>query len=132
MELEDIIAESKALRSRNLEDSQNVLAELSPNLQSSKDSEDIEPYIITKKKRKKGNMNFLNDLIDLFYKEINKAKLKNKILIICALIVNAITLIIKFYTFFIMLYYLIKRIKILNSFILERILDDVSIVIFYA
>ena len=126
MELEDIIAESKAPRSRNLEDSQNVLAELSPNLQSSKDSEDIEPYIITKKKRKKGNMNFLNDLIDLFNKEFNKAKLKNKILIICALIVNAITLIIKFYTFCIMLYYLIKRIKILNSFILERILDDVS------
>ena len=126
MELEDIIAESKAPRSRNLEDSQNVLAELSPNLQSSKDSEDIEPYIITKKKRKKGNMNFLNDLIDLFNKEFNKAKLKNKILIIFALTVNVITLIIKFYTFCIMLYYLIKRIKILNSFILERILDDVS------
>jgi len=126
MELEDIIAESKAPRSRNLEDSQNVLAELSPNLQSSKDSEDIEPYIITKKKRKKGNMNFFNDLIDLFYKEFNKAKLKNKILIVFALTVNAITLIIKFYTFCIMLYYLIKRIKILNSFISERILDDVS------
>ena len=126
MELEDIIPESKAPKSRNLEDSQNLLAELSPNLQSSKDSEDIEPYIITKKKRKKGNMNFLYDLIDLLNKEFSKAKLKNKILIIFSLVIISITLIIKLYTFCIMLYYLIKRIKILNSFILERILDDVS------
>ena len=126
MELEDIISESKTPKSRNLEDSQNLLAELSPNLQSSKDSEDIEPYIITKKKRKKGNMNFLYDLIDLLNKEFSKAKLKNKILIIFSLVIISITLIIKLYTFCIMLYYLIKRIKILNSFILERILDDVS------
>ena len=87
MELEDIIPESKAPKSRNLEDSQNLLAELSPNLQSSKDSEDIEPYIITKKKRKKGNMNFLYDLIDLLNKEFSKAKLKNKILIIFSLVI---------------------------------------------
>ena len=124
MELEELSPELKNPKARNLEDSQNLLAELSPSLQSSKDSEDNETYIITKKKRKKGNLDFINDLIYLLSKEINKGKLKNKILIMFALIINAITLIIKFYIFCIMLFYLLKRIKILHSFILERILDD--------
>ena len=126
MELEDIPPDSKIPKARNLEESQNFLAELSPSVQSSKDSEDNEPYIITKKRRKKGIMFVLNDLIDLLSKEFSKSKSKNKILIILALFINTITLILKFYIFWIMLYYLLKRIKILHSFILERILDDVS------
>ena len=123
MELDEINPESTTPRPKNLEDSQNFLAESYNNLSSSKGSEDIEPYIITKNKRKKGRDNFFNDFKNLFNEVFCKANLKNKILIIFGMIINIITLIIKFYIFCIMLYYLIKRIKIFHSFVFERILD---------
>ena len=126
MELQEINPEFKAPRQRNLGESQNLLSESNLNLQYSKDNEDVDSYIITKTKRKKGTGNFIRDFLDLFFKEFDKAKIKNKILIIIALIISTFTLVIKIYIFFVMLYYLIKRIKILHSFILERILDNSS------
>ena len=126
MGLEEINPELKSPRQRNLGESQNLLTESSTNFHFSKDNEDIEPYIITKNKRKKGTGNLIRDFLDLFSKEFNKAKVKKKFLIIIALIISTFTLVIKLYIFFIMLYYLIKRIKILHTFILERILDNSS------
>ena len=126
MELQEINPEFKAPRQRNLGESQNLLSESNLNLQYSKDNEDVDSYIITKTKRKKGTGNFIRDFLDLFFKEFDKAKIKNKILIIIALIISTFTLVIKIYIFFVMLYYLIKRNKILHSFILERILDNSS------
>ena len=123
---EEINPELKSPRQRNLGESQNLLTESSINFHFSKDNEDIEPYIITKNKRKKGTGNLIRDFLNLFSKEFNKAKVKKKFLIIIALIISTFTLVIKLYIFFIMLYYLIKRIKILHTFILERILDNSS------
>ena len=122
MELDEIIPEKTTHKPKNLEESMNLLAESSSNLMSSKESDDLDPYIITDKR----NSNVLNELIDLFNKEFNKAKIKNKILIIIAMIINVLTLLIKIYISFIMLFYLVKRIKILHNFIMERILDNVS------
>ena len=126
LELSEITPEMDTPRKRNLEDSQDLLAESNnniSNLSSSKEGEDIEQYIITKKRRKKGATDFFNDFLILFNDAFDKANLKNKFLIIIALIISFITLLIKLYMFGAMLYYLIKRIKILNSFILTRILD---------
>ena len=123
MELDEINQESTTPRPKNLEDSQDLLAESCNNLSSSKGSEEIEPYIITKNKRKKGRHNFFNDFKNLFNEVFGKAKIKNKIFIIFGLIMNIITLVLKFYIFCVMLYYLIKRIKIFHSFVFERILD---------
>ena len=53
MELENISPESITPRPLNLGDSQDLLAETSNNLSSSKDGDDVEPNIIIKKKRKK-------------------------------------------------------------------------------
>ena len=105
MELEEINPELKSPRQRNLGESQNLLTESSTNFHFSKDNEDIEPYIITKNKRKKGTGNLIRDFLDLFSKEFNKAKVKKKFLIIIALIISTFTLVIKLYIFFIMLYY---------------------------
>ena len=127
LELSEITPEMDTPRKRNLEDSQDLLAESNnniSNLSSSKEGEDIEQYIITKKRRKKGSTDFFNDFLILFNEVFDKANLKNKFLIIIALIISFITLLIKLYMFGAMLYYLIKRIKILNSFILTRILDN--------
>ena len=126
LELSEITPEMDTPRKRNLEDSQDLLAESNnniSNLSSSKEGEDIEQYIITKKRRKKGATDFFNDFLILFNDAFDKANLKNKFLIIIALIISFITLLIKLYMFGAMLYYLIKRLKILNSFILTRILD---------
>ena len=126
LELSEITPEMDTPRKRNLEDSQDLLAESNnniSNLSSSKEGEDIEQYIITKKRRKKGTTDFFNDFLILFNEVFDKANLKNKFLIIIALIISFITLLIKLYMFGAMLYYLIKRIKILHSFILTRILD---------
>lgn len=126
LELSEITPEMDTPRKRNLEDSQDLLAESNnniSNLSSSKEGEDIEQYIITKKRRKKGTTDFINDFLILFNEVFDKANLKNKFLIIIALIISFITLLIKLYMFGAMLYYLIKRIKILHSFILTRILD---------
>ena len=127
LELSEITPEMDTPRKRNLEDSQDLLAESNnniSNLSSSKEGEDIEQYIITKKRRKKGTTDFFNDFLILFNDAFDKANLKNKFLIIIALIISFITLLIKLYMFGAMLYYLIKRIKILHSFILTRILDN--------
>jgi hypothetical protein len=127
LELSEITPEMDTPRKRNLEDSQDLLAESNnniSNLSSSKEGEDIEQYIITKKRRKKGSTDFFNDFLILFNEVFDKANLKNKFLIIIALIISFITLLIKLYMFSAMLYYLIKRIKILHSFILTRILDN--------
>ena len=124
LELGEITPEMNTPRPRNLEDS-DLLAESNnnlSNLSSSKEGEDIEPYIITKKRRKKTN--FFNDFLILFNEAFDKANLKNKFFIITALIISVITLFIKLYMFGAMLYYLIKRIKILHSFIMTRILDN--------
>ena len=126
LELSEITPEMDTPRKRNLEDSQDLLAESNnniSNLSSSKEGEDIEQYIITKKRRKKRATDFFNDFLILFNDAFDKANLKNKFLIIIALIISFITLLIKLYMFGAMLYYLIKRIKILHSFILTRILD---------
>ena len=121
-ELEEISPESVTPRPRNLEDSQEILLEPVNNLSSSKD-EDLEPYIITKSNRKKGNINFFSSFTNKFIEVLGKEKMKNKILMIFALLINIVTLFLKLYMLCIMLFYLIKRIKILNTFIFTRILD---------
>jgi hypothetical protein len=121
-ELEEISPESVTPRPRNLEDSQEILLEPVNNLSSSKD-EDLEPYIITKSNRKKGNINFFSSFANKFIEVLSEEKMKNKILMIFALVINIVTLFLKLYMLCIMLFYLIKRIKILNTFIFTRILD---------
>ena len=127
LDLDQITPETETPKPRNLEESQDLLAESNFNmstLSSSKDGEDIESYIITKNKSKKRRANFFSDFSNLFSEVFSKANLKNKFLIIIALLISIITLFIKLYMFGAMLYYLIKRIKILHSFIMARILDN--------
>ena len=127
LDLDQITPETETPNPRNLEESQDLLAESNFNmstLSSSKDGEDIESYIITKNKSKKRRANFFSDFLNLFSEVFSKANLKNKFLIIIALLISIITLFIKLYMFGAMLYYLIKRIKILHSFIMTRILDN--------
>ena len=127
LDLDQITPETETPKPRNLEESQDLLAESNFNmstLSSSKDGEDIESYIITKNKSKKRRANFFSDFLNLFSEVFSKANLKNKFLIIIALLISIITLFIKLYMFGAMLYYLIKRIKILHSFIMARILDN--------
>ena len=127
LDLDQITPETETPKPRNLEESQDLLAESNFNmstLSSSKDGEDIESYIITKNKSKKRRANFFSDFFNLFSEVFSKANLKNKFLIIIALLISIITLFIKLYMFGAMLYYLIKRIKILHSFIMTRILDN--------
>ena len=127
LDLDQITPETETPKPRNLEESQDLLAESNFNmstLSSSKDGEDIESYIITKNKSKKRRANFFSDFLNLFSEVFSKANLKNKFLIIIALLISIITLFIKLYMFGAMLYYLIKRIKILHSFIMTRILDN--------
>ena len=126
LDLDQITPEAETPKPRNLEESQDLLSESNFNmstLSSSKDGEDIESYIITKNKSKKRRANFFSDFLNLFSEVFSKANLKNKFLIIIALLISIITLFIKLYMFGAMLYYLIKRIKILHSFIMTRILD---------
>ena len=127
LDLDQITPETETPKPINLEESQDLLAESNFNmstLSSSKDGEDIESYIITKNKSKKRRANFFSDFLNLFSEVFSKANLKNKFLIIIALLISIITLFIKLYMFGAMLYYLIKRIKILHSFIMTRILDN--------
>ena len=127
LDLDQITPETETPKPRNLEESQDLLAESNFNmstLSSSKDGEDIDSYIITKNKSKKRRANFFSDFLNLFSEVFSKANLKNKFLIIIALLISIITLFIKLYMFGAMLYYLIKRIKILHSFIMTRILDN--------
>ena len=127
LDLDQITPETETPKPRNLEESQDLLAESNFNmstLSSSKDGEDIESYIITKNKSKKRRANFFSDFLNLFSEVFSKANLKNKFLIIIALLISIITLFIKLYMFGAMLYYLIKRIKILHCFIMARILDN--------
>ena len=127
LDLDQITPEAETPKPRNLEESQDLLAESNFNmstLSSSKDGEDIDSYIITKNKSKKRRANFFSDFLNLFSEVFSKANLKNKFLIIIALLISIITLFIKLYMFGAMLYYLIKRIKILHSFIMTRILDN--------
>ena len=127
LDLDQITPETETPKPRNLEESQDLLAESNFNmstLSSSKDGEDIESYIITKNKSKKRRANFFSDFLNLFSEVFSKANLKNKFLIIIELLISIITLFIKLYMFGAMLYYLIKRIKILHSFIMTRILDN--------
>ena len=127
LDLDQITPETETPKPRNLEESQDLLAESNFNmstLSSSKDGEDIESYIITKNKSKKRRANFFSDFLNLFSEVFSKANIKNKFLIIIALLISIITLFIKLYMFGAMLYYLIKRIKILHSFIMTRILDN--------
>ena len=127
LDLDQITPETETPKPRNLEESQDLLSESNFNmstLSSSKDGEDIESYIITKNKSKKRRANFFSDFLNLFSEVFSKANLKNKFLIIIALLISIITLFIKLYMFGAMLYYLIKRIKILHSFIMTRILDN--------
>ena len=127
LDLDQITPETETPKPRNLEESQDLLAESNFNmstLSSSKDGDDIESYIITKNKSKKRRANFFSDFLNLFSEVFSKANLKNKFLIIIALLISIITLFIKLYIFGAMLYYLIKRIKILHSFIMARILDN--------
>ena len=127
LDVDQITPETETPKPRNLEESQDLLAESNFNmstLSSSKDGEDIDSYIITKNKSKKRRANFFSDFLNLFSEVFSKANLKNKFLIIIALLISIITLFIKLYMFGAMLYYLIKRIKILHSFIMTRILDN--------
>ena len=127
LDLDQITPETETPKPRNLEESQDLLAESNFNmstLSSSKYGEDIDSYIITKNKSKKRRANFFSDFLNLFSEVFSKANLKNKFLIIIALLISIITLFIKLYMFGAMLYYLIKRIKILHSFIMARILDN--------
>lgn len=133
-ELQDLSPESIISKNKDLEDSQDLLAETVTNLDSYnlKDEEGEIPQIIqSPKKRKKGRENNFNYFIYLLTSQYNSSPLSNKILIIISLIIIISTLFIKLFMYFMMISSLIKRIKKLHDFIFSRILDDVKTNHFY-
>lgn len=128
MELQELNPEWTTLNKSNLDDSQDLLAESATNLSFNNSQEEGReiPRIISHKKRKKANQNFIISCFNLFLDKFNSSSINNKIFIIIALIIIFITFFIKIILYFIMIISLIKRMNKLHSFIFERILDDVK------
>ena len=132
MELQDLNPESTTPK-HSLDDSQDLLAESATNISfnnSQGEGREI-PRIISHKKRKKANENFINSYFNLLLDAFNSSPINNKILFIIALIIIIITFFIKIILYFIMITSLIRRINKLHSFIFERILGDTKINYFY-
>lgn len=132
-ELQDLSPESIS-QNKDLEDSQDLLAESVTNLDSyNLNDEEMEvPQIIeSQKKRKKGRENIFNYYINLLTNQYHSSPLGNKILILISLIIIISTLFIKLFMYYIMLSSLIKRITKLREFIFNRILDGVKGNFFY-
>jgi hypothetical protein len=128
MELHDLNPEYMTHKNKNLDDSQDLLAESTTNLSfiNSRGEGAEMPRIFSHKKRKKANENFIQNYFNLLVDKFNSSPINNKILIAIGLIIIIITFFIKIILYFIMLSSLIKRIKKFHLFIFERILDDVS------
>ena len=128
MELYDLNQESTTQKTKNLDDSQDLLAESASNISFNNSQEEGTevPRIFSSKKRKKANENFIQDNLNLLIDKFNSSPINNKIFLTIALIVIIITLFIKIILYSIMITSLIKRIKTLHLFIFERILDDIK------
>ena len=126
MELHDLNPEYMTHKNKNLDDSQDLLAESTTNLSfiNSRGEGTEMPRIFSHKKRKKANENFIQNYFNLLVNKFNSSPINNKIFITIALIIIIIAFFIKIILYFIMLSSLIKRIKKFHLFIFERILDD--------
>ena len=133
MELNDLNQETRTPKPKDLDDSQDILAESATNLSfnNSQDEGKVLPRINSKKKRIKGKETFLNKYINLLIDNLKSSPINKKIIIIIALLIAIATFFIKITLYFIMIISLIKRIKKLHTFIFERILDDISYNYFY-
>ena len=132
-ELQDLSPESIS-QNKDLEDSQDLLAETVTNLEPynlNEEEGEIPQIIESQKKRKKGRDNIFNYYINLLTSQFHSSPLCNKILIIISLMTIISTLFIKIFMYYMMLSSLIKRIKKLREFIFNRILDDVRGNLFY-
>jgi hypothetical protein len=126
--MQDLPQESISPKNLSLEDSQEMLAESTvniPYIKKQQEDNDI-PRLISQKKRKKKNENFITKYFNLLTEKINSSTIKNKIFIIIALIIIIITFFIKLVLYFIMIISLIKKFNKLHTFIFTRILDDVK------
>ena len=128
MELHYLNPEYMTHKNKNLDDSQDLLAESTTNLSfiNSRGEGTEMPRIFSHKKRKKANENFIQNYFNLLVNKFNSSPINNKIFITIALIIIIIAFFIKIILYFIMLSSLIKRIKKFHLFIFERILDDVK------
>ena len=133
MELNDLNQETRTPRPKDLDDSQDILAESATNLSfnNSQDEGKVIPRAHSQKKRIKGKETFLNKYINLLIDNLKSSPINKKIIIIIALLIAIATFFIKITLYFIMIISLIKRIKKLHTFIFERILDDISYNYFY-
>ena len=133
MELNDLNQETRTPRPKDLDDSQDILAESATNLSfnNSQDEGKVIPRAHSQKKRTKGKETFLNKYINLLFDNLKTSPINKKIIIIIALLIAIATFFIKITLYFIMIISLIKRIKKLHTFIFERILDDISYNYFY-
>ena len=133
MELNDLNQETRTPRPKDLDDSQDILAESATNLSfnNSQDEGKVIPRAHSQKKRIKGKETFLNRYINLLIDNLKSSPINKKIIIIIALLIAIATFFIKITLYFIMIISLIKRIKKLHTFIFERILDDISYNYFY-
>ena len=133
MELNDLNQETGTPKPKDLDDSQDILAESATNLSfnNSQDEGKVFPRVNSKKKRIKGKETFLNKYINLLIDNLKSSPINKKIIIIIALLIAIATFFIKITLYFIMIISLIKRIKKLHTFIFERILDDISYNYFY-
>jgi hypothetical protein len=132
-ELQDLSPELIS-QNKDLEESQDLLAETVTNLESynlNEEEGEIPQIIDSQKKRKKGRDNIFNYYIYLLTSQFHSSPLCNKILIIISLMIIISTLFIKLFMYYMMLSSLIKRIKKLREFIFNRILDDVRGNLFY-
>ena len=133
MELDDLNQETRTPKPKDLDDSQDILAESATNLSfnNSQDEGKVIPRAHSQKKRIKGKETFLNRYINLLIDNLKSSPINKKIIIIIALLIAIATFFIKITLYFIMIISLIKRIKKLHTFIFERILDDISYNYFY-
>ena len=133
MELNDLNQETRTPGPKDLDDSQDILAESATNLSfnNSQDEGKVIPRAHSQKKRIKGKETFLNKYINLLFDNLKSSPINKKIIIIIALLIAIATFFIKITLYFIMIISLIKRIKKLHTFIFERILDDISYNYFY-
>ena len=133
MELNDLNQETRTPGPKDLDDSQDILAESATNLSfnNSQDEGKVIPRAHSQKKRIKGKETFLNRYINLLIDNLKSSPINKKIIIIIALLIAIATFFIKITLYFIMIISLIKRIKKLHTFIFERILDDISYNYFY-
>ena len=128
MELQDLNQETSTPRPKDLDESQDILAESAANISfnnSQDEGKDI-PQKISPKKRKKGKENFLSTYTNLLTEKLKSSPINNNIFIIISLIVIISTFFIKIILYIIMIASLIKRIQKLHTFIFERILDDIK------